>query len=94
MAKYKIDEEGVASLYQLATDLSALNDDIDENGKKLKNSVAVLEDGLGIYKDAIVELVNSVTTAQEKGREAIGQLVVSLKKKAQDVQALISIGLG
>ena len=94
MAKYKIDEKGVASLYQLAKDLSAFNDDIDENGKKLKNSVTALEEGLGIYSDAILELVDSVTIAQEKGRESIAQLTVSIKKKAQEIQALISNGFG
>ncbi len=94
MAKFGISNEGVQSLNQLASDMSRLNDDIRNAGRTLKSSVSACGDGLGIYEEEINDLVDSVNTAQESGRESIEQLTASVKKLAQDVQDLVSAGLG
>lgn len=94
MAKYGINNEGVQALNQLASDMCSLNDDIEKAGKTLKSTVSGYGDGLGIYEEQINELVDSVNAAQESGRESVEQLAVSIKKLAQNVQDLVSAGLG
>lgn len=94
MAKYGISNEGVQSLNQLVSDMGKLNDDIEKAGKTLKSTVGGYGYGLGIYEEQINELVDSVNAAQESGRESVEQLAVSIKKLAQNVQDLVSAGLG
>ncbi len=94
MAKYGINKEGVASLNQLANDLGNINNDIEDDGKKLKNTVSSLGDNLGIYEEQILEVIESVNSAQQKGRESIQQLSAKVKKMASDAEALVSAGLG
>ena len=94
MARYGINKEGVASLNQLANDLGNINNDIEDDGKKLKNTVSSLGDNLGIYEEQILEVIESVNSAQQKGRESIQQLSAKVKKMASDAEALVSAGLG
>ena len=94
MAKYGINKEGVASLNQLANDLSSINKDIEDDGKKLKTTVSGLADNLGIYEDQINELIDKVNAEQQKGRESIQQLSGKVKKMATDAEALVNAGLG
>lgn len=94
MAKYGISAEGVSALNQLATDMSTINDDIEENGRTLKSKVASIGDGLGVYEDEILDLVADVNNAQEKGRESVNQLTQKVKSLASDIQGLVSMGLG
>lgn len=94
MAKYGINKEGVDSLNQLANDLGNVNNDIEDDGKKLKNTVSSLGENLGIYEDQILEVIESVNGAQQKGRESIQQLSAKIKKMASDAEALVSAGLG
>lgn len=94
MAKYGINKEGVDSLNQLANDLSNINNDIEEDGKKLKNTVSSLGDNLGIYEEQIIELIESVNNVQQKGRDSIQQLSAKVKKMASDAEVLVSAGLG
>ena len=94
MAKYGINKEGVEALNQLANDLGNINNDIDDDGKKLKNTVSSLGDNLGIYEEQILELIENVNATQQKGRESIQQLSAKVKKMASDAEALVSAGLG
>lgn len=94
MAKYGINQEGVESLNQLTNDLGSINNEIEEDGKKLENTVSSLGDDLGIYEEQILEVVASVNSAQEKGRESIQQLSAKVKKMATDAAALVGAGLG
>lgn len=93
MAMYGINKEGVEALNQLANDLGSINKDIEDDGKKLKNTVASLGDNLGIYEEQIIELVENVNRAQQKGRDSIQQLSAQVKKKATDAEALVNAGL-
>ncbi len=93
MAFYGISKEGVNDLKQLAADMSTLNNDIQECGRKLAGQVNALGEGLGIYEDQILELVAGVNQAQEKGRECVEQLVVKVRKLADDVEAMVQAGL-
>lgn len=94
MSKYGISTEGVESLNQLANDLSKINIEIYDEGQKLKTTVGGYGEGLGIYEDKILELVDTVTSIQRNGKEAIEQLVTSIRKLASDVQELINAGFG
>lgn len=94
MAKYGINKEGVDALNQLANDLGNINKDIEDDGKKLKTTVSSLSDNLGIYEDQILEVIENVNKAQQKGRDSIQQLGVKIKKMASDADALVSAGLG
>lgn len=93
MAKYGISKEGVDALKQLATDMSTLNNDIQECGKKLTTKISGLGEGLGVYEDQILDLVSGVNRTQEKGRESVELLTTKVKKMASDVEALVSAGL-
>ena len=93
MAKYGISNEGVQSLNQLASDMSKLNDNIEEAGKTLKSTINCYGDSLGIYETEINELVDNVNSVQESGRESVEQLTTNIRKLAQNVQDLVSSGL-
>ncbi len=92
MAKYGISKEGVEALKQLATDMGTLNDDIQECGTKLTTKVSGIGENLGIYEDAILELVAEVNRAQEKGRDSVELLTTKINKMATDIEALVSAG--
>mgnify|MGYP004631690893 FL=1 len=93
MAKYQISEKGVAELKKLAADMSSLNNDIDDNGRKLTAVIGGLSDGLGIYEDEIMDLVSSVNATKEKGRESVEVLTEKINKLADDVEELVNAGL-
>lgn len=94
MAKYGISPEGVSALTQLATDMSTINNDIEENGRALKAVVASLGEDLGLYEDEILDLISEVNKAQEKGRESVNLLTQKVKSLASDIQGLVSMGIG
>ena len=93
MAVYGISKEGADALKQLATDMSTLNNDIQECGKKLATKISGLGEGLGIYESHILELIAGVNQTQEKGRESVELLTTKVKKMAADVEAMVSAGL-
>lgn len=93
MAIYGINKEGVDALNQLANDLSNVNNDIEEAGKKLKNTVSSLGNDLGIYETPILDIIERVNQVQAQGRESVEQLAGKIKKKAADAEALVSAGL-
>lgn len=93
MAVYGISKEGANALKQLATDMSNLNNDIQECGKKLTAKISGLGEGLGIYESQILELVAGVNQTQEKGRESIELLTSKVEKMADDVEAMVQAGL-
>lgn len=92
MAKYGISPEGVSALTQLASDMSTINDDIEENGRTLKAAVASLGEDLGLYEEEILDLISEVNKAQEKGRESVELLTQKVKTLASNVQNLINLG--
>ena len=92
MAKYGISAEGVSALNQLASDMSTINDDIEENGRTLKAAVASLGEDLGLYEEEILDLISEVNKAQEKGRESVELLTQKVKTLASNVQNLINLG--
>lgn len=94
MAKYGISQEGVDALNQLAQDMMNINNDIEQSGRTLKGQVSGLSDGLGVYEEKIVELVDEVNNAQEKGRESLIKLSVKAKELAGQVSELLNAGLG
>ncbi len=94
MAKYGISQEGVSALNQLASDMMNINNDIEECGRTLKTTVSGLSDGLGVYEEQIIDLVDEVNNVQERGREPLIQLSVKAKDMANRVSELVSSGLG
>lgn len=93
MAKYGISAEGVAALNQLSQDMMNINNDIEQCGRSLKAQVGGLSDGLGVYEEEIVALVDDVNNAQEKGRESLIKLSVKAKELANNVQELLNSGI-
>ena len=93
MAKYGISKEGVQALKQLSTDMSNLNNDIEECGRTLSSSVSGLSEGLGVYEEQIQELIAKVNAEQAKGRESVQTLTTKINKLAADVEALVGAGL-
>ena len=51
MAVYGISKEGADALKQLATDMSTLNNDIQECGKKLTTKISGLGEGLAFMRN-------------------------------------------
>lgn len=94
MAKYGISQEGVDALNQLAQDMININNDIEQSGRSLKGQVSGLSEGLGVYEDEIIELVDEVNNAQEKGRESLIKLSTKAKELANQVSELLNAGLG
>lgn len=94
MAKYGISQEGVDALNQLASDMMNINNDIEQSGRTLKSQVSGLSDGLGVYEEEIIELVDEVNNAQEKGRESLIKLSTKAKELANQVSELLNAGLG
>ena len=94
MAKYGISQEGISALNQLASDMMKINNDIEECGRTLKTTVSGLSDGLGVYEEQIIDLVDEVNNVQERGREPLIQLSVKAKDMANRVSELVSAGLG
>ncbi len=50
-------------------------------------------EGLGIYEEKILELVDSVNNTQRTGRESVEQLTGKISDKITDIEELISAGL-
>ena len=94
MAKYGISQEGVDALNQLAQDMININNDIEQSGRTLKGQVSGLSEGLGVYEDEIIELVDEVNNAQEKGRESLIKLSTKAKELANLGSELLNAGLG
>jgi hypothetical protein len=93
MAKFGINKEGVAALRQLEKDLKSINTEIETSGKTLKAAVSGIGEGLGIYEEKILELVDSVNNTQRTGRESVEQLTGKISDKITDIEELISAGL-
>ncbi len=93
MAKFGINKEGVAALRQLEKDLKSINTEIETSGKTLKAAVSGIGEGLGIYEEKILELVDSVNNTQRTGRESVEQLTGKISDKITDIEELIRAGL-
>ena len=93
MAKFGINKEGVAALRQLEKDLKSINTEIETSGKTLKAAVSGIGEGLGIYEEKILELVDSVNNTQRTGRESVEQLTGKISDKISDIEELIRAGL-
>lgn len=93
MAKYGINAEGIYALTQLASDMSSLNNDIEESGRALKSTISSIGDDLGIYETEIIELVSKVNNVQEKGSDSVELLVKKVKDLILVIQSLINVGL-
>lgn len=93
MAVYGISKEGADNLKQLATDLSTLNNDIQECGQKLTTKISGLGRDLGIYEEQILDLVAGINRTQEKGRDSVELLTAKVQKMAAMVESMVSAGL-
>lgn len=92
MAIYCINREGVAALNQLSTDLRNLNNNIEESGTLLLNTINALSDELGIYENEIREVVRSVIATQKKGSESVDYLAKKALTMSKQVDAMLNAG--
>lgn len=97
MAKYAISEEGVSQLQKLSKSIISDTENIYEAGISLKNNISSLGEGLGIYENEIIDLVNHNQATLQSNREIFKQLSDSIIKKADEICGLMgfgSVGLG
>ena len=93
MAKFGVTAEGASALRQLAKDMTTINNEIEDSARTLKTKISGLGDELGNYEEKILDLIESVNTAQIGGREAIEVLSAKVNQLAEKVEALLVEGL-
>ena len=89
MAKYAISEEGVSQLQKLSKSIISDTENIYEAGISLKNNISSLGEGLGIYENEIIDLVNHNQAALQSNREVFKQLSDTIIKKADEICSLM-----
>lgn len=92
MAKYAISAEGSEGLRLLAQKALGYSSAIEEAGETLKKGISGLN-GLGIYEERIIEVVNEVDMARMGGSEAVENVAKVLTDKANDIDELVNAGL-
>lgn len=92
MAKYAISEEGVLQLQKLSQNIISNTESIYEAGVSLKNNISSFGEGLGIYEDEIVYLVNHNQSSLQANKEVFKQLSDSIIRKADEICGLIGLG--
>lgn len=92
MAKYAISEEGVLELQKLSKGIISNTESIYEAGNSLKNNISSLGEGLGVYEDEILDLVNHNQATLQSNREVFKQLSDSIVKKADEICGLMGFG--
>lgn len=91
MAKYAISEEGISQLQKLSKSIISDTENIYEAGALLKNNISSLGEGLGVYEDEIIDLVNHNQAALQSNREVFKQLSNSILKKADEICGLMGL---
>ena len=89
MAKYAISEEGVSQLQKLSKGIISDTENIYEAGISLKNNISSLREGLGIYENEIIDLVNHNQATLQSNREVFKQLSDSIVKKADEICSMM-----
>lgn len=92
MAKYAISAEGSEGLRLLAQKALGYSSAIEEAGNVLKAGISGLN-GLGVYEESIIEIVNEVDMACMGGSEAVENVARVLVGKANDIDELVNAGL-
>ena len=92
MPKYGISPEGVSALNQLAKDIGAINNEIEESGTLLTSKISSIGDRQGVYEEEIVEVVSAVNATQEKGRDSAELLSGKVSDMATNVESLLNAG--
>lgn len=93
MAQYAINKEGVEALNRLANELLINANNIIEINQKLEQNTLSLYDNLGIYGDKIIAIIRQNKKTLNSNREDIIALAQRVKKQADNVDALVSMGL-
>lgn len=91
MAKYAISQEGAAELQKLSKSLITNTENIFEAGVSLKNSLSSCGEGLGLYEDEILTMVNHNQTVLQTNRDTFKVLSDTLAKKADDICGLLGL---
>lgn len=93
MAKYAVNDEGVAALQQLETDLRQFGDDLEDTRSKLEKEVYANESGLGEYFVELMNLIDDLGMIQHKGQGALLELAEKVKRMREKIEALLERGL-
>lgn len=93
-ARYGISQDGVVSLKALARNLLTNANNVFEASTVLEQKVASINEGLGIYADEIEHIIQQNRIILNRNREDIVGLARSVNSKANDVQNLLTLGLG
>ena len=89
MARYEISDAGLDALKKLKNDLEQSNTDLESCCNTLTSTIDGLSD-LGPYKSKIDNLVETMTSAQKQGREAVETLCGKLDTLTSAMESLLS----
>lgn len=93
MAKYAINKEGAEALNQLGNSLLINANNIVETNYRLEQITMSLYDGLGIYGDEIIGIIQRNRQTLNNNRNDIINLAQQVKKQSQAVENLVEMGL-
>ena len=91
MSKYCIDQTGIDSCNQLASDMTSVSKNIENCGIELKGKIAGISEGLGVYEEDIKKLVNDISKELEKGKGPLLQLSKKAKQLAVDIKNMLHL---
>ena len=95
MSKYAISRKGIESLEELKYTLSGTSEEIKMVSVSLLNFIGGLENGLGVYYKEILTLTRNVLASLQEAEEGITALTnTSIPNRINDIEYLISMGLG
>ena len=92
MAKYAISEKGVNELKKLSKSIITNTESIYEAGVTLKNTISSLGEGLGVYEDEILDLVNHNSATLQTNKDIFKQLSDTVMNKADEIYSLMGFG--
>lgn len=93
MAVYAINAEGASSMRQLEQDMKRLGGEIEECYQRLFTQVQAEEENLGIYGEALLDLLDGIKRTQKKGNDAMEDLARSVHTMAEKIESLIKSGI-
>lgn len=92
MTRYAISSEGAIAMKSLARQLYTEANAILEASSVLEASVEATGDGLGIYSDEIISIIQRSRSTLRKNREEILGLAEKVAQKAAEIEELVSLG--
>lgn len=91
MAIYAISQEGANQIRALAKSLYISANNILESNRRLRLNIDACGNGLGVYESQILTIVEKNSNTLKTNHNNIEELVELLRKKALEIEDLISL---